>query len=273
MIALLDASQTEKLGTAELLSKVSSSRLNCFLTCRLKFYFRYVLGLVKPATGPLHVGKAVHWALQQWSKARWYGSPLDAGSLRQGFDLHWETSQEKEPVAWESDEEDKQKDKAWSLVDMYLRETPIPVEERPQAVEVVVEADLPGGLPRLTGIIDLVRPDGKVVDFKTTATTPVVAQAIHRNENQLTAYGILHREATGEDASGFELHHLVKTKLPKLVVTHVGPLTEQREQKFLRQVESYVEGVEREDFVPSAGLHCGSCELFHECSMWNGGRE
>lgn len=272
MIAVLDAPQSKAVETTELLSKVSASRLNCFLTCRLKFYFRYVLGLVKPSTGPLHVGRAVHWALQQWSKARWYGEPLDAQSLQQGFDLHWQSSQEKEPVAWEDDEEQKQKDKAWGLVDMYLRETPIPVEERPQAVEVAVEADLPEGLPRLTGVIDLVRPDRKVVDFKTTATTPLVAQAIHRNEAQLTAYGILHREATGEDASGFELHHLVKTKVPKLVVTEVGALTSQREQKFLRQVESYVEGVEREDFVPAPGLHCGSCEFLQECSMWEGGR-
>lgn len=270
MIALV--AKPAEAPALDVLSKVSASRLNCFHTCRLKFYFRYVLGLVKPATGALHVGKAVHWALQQWSKARWFGRPLDAEGLKQGFDLHWESSQESERVVWDSDEEPKQREKAWGLVDMYLRETPIPVEEKPEAVEVSVEADLPDGLPKLVGVIDLVRPNGKVVDFKTSATTPLIAQAIHRNETQLTAYGILHREATGEDASGFELHHLVKTKAPKLVVTHVGALTDQREQKFLRQVESYVDGVEREDFIPSPGLQCASCEYFHECTKWNGGR-
>jgi putative RecB family exonuclease len=268
LIAALDTPQSPKVDTESLLAKVSASRLNCFLQCRLKFYFRYVLKLAKPATGALHVGKACHWALQQWSKARWFGRPLDNDSLRQGFDLHWSSSQEKEPVAWEIDEEQKQKDKAWGLLEMYLRDTPIPTDEKPEGVEVSIEADLPDGLPKLVGVIDLVRPEGVVVDFKTSATTPLTAQAIHRTELQCSSYGILLREATGKDASGFELHHLVKTKVPKLAVTHVGAMTEQREQKLLRQVESYVDGVEREDFVPSPGLHCSSCEYFSHCQLW-----
>ena len=271
MITVLDNPQPVKVETNRILSKVSASRLNCFLMCRLKFYFRYVVKLAKPATGALFVGRTVHWALQQWSKARWFGRQLDTDSLKPGFDLHWETIQEREPVVWEIDEEAKQRDKAWGLVDMYLRETTIPADEKPEAVEVAIEADLPG-LPKLVGVIDLVRPGGKVVDFKTSATTPQIAQAIHRNETQLTAYGILHREATGHDASGFELHHLIKTKQPKLVVTAVGAMTDQREERFLRLVESYVDGVEREDYVPSPGLQCSSCEFFHECSAWRGQR-
>ena len=269
MIAVLDGPQTARVETNDILSKVSASRLNCFLTCRLKFYFRYVLKLTKPSTGPLFVGRAVHNALKRWSKARWLGQPHDTETLKPTFLTDWTLSQQEEPVEWEQDEEEKQQGKAWDLVDMYLRDTPISAEEKPEAVEVSVGADLPG-LPRLIGIIDLIRPGGKIVDFKTSAATPQPAQAIHRNETQLTAYGILYREATGEEASGFELHHLIKTKQPKLVVTDVGALTDGREQKFLRAVESYVEGVEREDYVPSPGLQCASCEFFNECSMWNG---
>lgn len=53
---------------------------------------------------------------------------------------------------------------------MYLRDTPIPAEEKPEAVEVRVEADLARHeLPTLVGIIDLVRPGGSIVDFKTSA--------------------------------------------------------------------------------------------------------
>lgn len=271
MIAVIDEPKRANAETSEILSKVSASRLNCFFSCRLKFYFRYVARIVKPTTGALHVGRTVHWALQQWSKARWFGRQLDPDSLKPGFDLHWESSQERNHVAWETDEEERQREKAWGLVDMYLRETTIPADEKPEAVEVSVEANLPG-LPKLVGVIDLVRPGGKIVDFKTSATTPQIAQAIHRNETQLTAYGLLYREATGHDASGFELHHLIKTKQPKLVVTAVGAMNEQREERFLRLVESYVDGVEREDYVPSPGLQCSSCEFFHECSTWGGNR-
>jgi hypothetical protein len=248
----------------QLTEVVSASRLSCFHACRLKFYFRYVLGLVKPANSALYTGKVVHAALQAWSTARWRGQPHDAAALKTGFLMGWITGQEEEPVAWEAGEEDAQQEKAWGLVDMYLRETPIPPDEKPEAVEVRVEADLPG-LPTLLGFIDLVRPGGRIVDFKTSAATPQAEQVLHRNELQLTAYGLLYREATGKRESGFELHHLVKTKTPKLVVTEAGPVSGDQEARFRRLVESYVDGVEREDFVPSPGLQCASCEFFAEC--------
>lgn len=175
------AKPTPQLNTLErLTSSVSASRLNCFHGCRLKFYFRYVLELIKPATAALYVGKTVHAALQQWSTARWRGQAPDAETLKPDFLMHWITAQEEEPVQWEDGEEDAQQDKAWGLVEMYLRDTPIPVDEKPQAVEVRVEADLAKhGLPTLNGIIDLVRPGGRIVDFKTSAATPNPEHALH----------------------------------------------------------------------------------------------
>lgn len=252
--------------TEHLTKVVSASRLNCFHSCRLKFYFRYVLELVKPATAALFLGKAVHAALQQWSTARWRGQPHDADSLKAGFLMTWITAQEEEPVKWDAGEEDTQQDKAWELVAMYLRDTPIPAEEKPEAVEVRVEADLAKhGLPSLLGFIDLVRPGGRIIDFKTSAATPNAEQALHRNETQLTVYGILYEEGTGKKESGFELHHLVKTKTPKLVVTEAPATTEAQRTKLFRLIESFVDGVEREDYVPSPGLQCAACEFFNEC--------
>lgn len=245
---------------------VSASRLNCFHSCRLKFYFRYVLEMVKPVSAALYVGKAVHAALQAWSMSRWRGQAHDAQGLREGFLANWGACQEDEPVAWEAGEEDDQQAKAWGLVEMYLRDTPVPAGEKPEAVEVRVEADLAKhGLPTLVGIIDLVRPGGRIVDFKTSAASPNTEQALHRNEAQLTAYGLLYREATGNPESGFELHHLVKTKVPKLVVTEAPATSESQRTKFFRLIESYTDGVEREDYVPSPGLQCAACEFFAEC--------
>jgi putative RecB family exonuclease len=97
---------------------VSASRLNCFHSCRIKFYFRYVLELIKPPTAALFVGKAVHAALQQWSTARWRGQPHDAESLKAGFLMNWITEQEEGAVSWEADEEEQQA-KAWGLVAIY----------------------------------------------------------------------------------------------------------------------------------------------------------
>ena len=230
-----------------------------------------MLGLVKPGTAALFTGKAVHAALQAWSTARWRGQPHDAESLKPGFLMNWITSQEEDPVKWDADE-DEQQEKAWGLVDMYLRDTPIPANEKPEAVEVRVEADLAmHGLPSLLGFIDLVRPGGRIVDFKTSAASPNAEQVLHRNETQLTAYGILYQEATGKQESGFELHHLVKTKVPKLVVSEAPAATQGQKTKLFRLIESFVDGVEREDYVPSPGLQCAACEFFNECRK--GGRE
>ena len=82
------------------------------------------------------------------------------------------------------------------------------------------------GLPTLIGILDLVRAGGRIVDFKTAGKTPSAEDAIHQNEIQLSCYSVLYREATGKRESGRELHHLVKTKTPKLIITSLEPMNE-----------------------------------------------
>ena len=266
MIALMEPPQHAKQSVLD--EPVSASRLNCFHSCRMKFFFRYVEKIQKPASAALHVGKSVHAALQHWSKLRWMGKPSAADDIKSAFEDHW--TQPEEPVAFDEGEEVIQRDKAWGLVEMYLRETPIPPDEKPLAVEVAVEADLAShGLPVLRGFIDLVRPGGLILDYKSTAQTPNETQVLHKNELQLSAYGLLYREATGEKESGFELHHLVKTKVPKLIVTRHDPVTEKQKGKLFRAIESFVEGGEREDYVPSPGLQCASCEFLGECRGWS----
>mgnify|MGYP003353796172 CR=1 FL=1 len=62
---------------------------------------------------------------------------------------------------------------------------------RPDSVDVSLKADLSShGLPRLIGILDLVRAGGRIMDYKTVAQTPGNEQAIHHNEVQLTCYSV-----------------------------------------------------------------------------------
>ena len=253
----------------ELLRTVSASRLGTWLQCRLKFYFRYVAGITKPTPPARHVGTVVHAVLQQWNLARWRRTPLDPAAVHTVFEQAW-LLPEGESIAWVDDEpETEAKAEALGLVETYLRDTPIPTDEKPEAVEVGVELDLRSrGLPVLTGVLDLVRAGGRIVDFKTTGKTPNPAMTLHTNEAQLTAYALLYREATDHRETARELHHLVKTKIPKLVVVEDGPATETQTTRFLRMVESYVRGLESEDFVPSPGFGCAACEFFRECRAW-----
>lgn len=252
----------------ELLHTISASRLGLWLSCRLKFYFRYLAGISKPPSSAMRVGSVVHAVLQQWNLARWRKAPLHGDMIKTVFDQAWANADVEEPIDWQ-DEQEATKASALSLIETYLRDTPIPLEERPEAVEVSVEMDLAKhGLPKLVGIMDLVRQGGRIVDFKTTSRTPDPGVVLHTTEVQTTAYALLYREATQKQESGIELHHLVKLKTPKIVVTQAGPATEDQETRLLHQIDSYVHGLEREDFIPAPGFQCAGCEFFAECRRW-----
>lgn len=254
---------------AKLQKTVSASRLNCWLQCRLKFYFRYVLKIAKPKTAALHYGSVLHLVLQQWNLNRWRKQPFDLAKLRQVFDTGWADQQQ---IDWDGEEQD-QKTSAWSVLERYFADTPIKTDERPEAVEVPVEADLAQhGLPVLVGVLDLVRSGGRIVDFKSTGKTPDHDSALHQNGLQLDCYSLLYREATGKREGGRELHHLVKTKVPKVIVTETGPMLEYQRSRLFRLMENYVEGVERGDFVPAVGMQCVGCEYQANCRKWDGGR-
>ncbi len=245
---------------------VSASRLNCWLSCRLKFFFRYVQGITKQPTPALHVGSVVHVVLQQWNLARWKRQVFELQRFRKVFDDGWIDQPGK--IDWEN-EETAQKNTAWSLLETYFTETPIKANEMPEAVEVPMETELSKyGLPTLLGVLDLVRAGGRIVDFKTAGKTPSPEDAIHLNELQLSCYSVLYREAAGKRETGRELHHLVKTKMPKIIITELGPMDDRQQVRLFKTIESYVEGVARQDFVPSPGLHCCSCEYRTECRLW-----
>jgi hypothetical protein len=191
--------------------------------------------------------------------------------LRQEFDKSWADKQDKSPIVWQDGEEQESKAEAWSLLETYFRDTPIKPDEKPEAVEVSVEADLSHhGLPRLIGIIDLVRQGKRIVDFKTAGQTPNPRTAGHLNETQLSCYSVLYRDCTGSQEAGLELHHLVKLKTPKLVISELSPMTPAQEMRLFKIMESYQRGLDQRDWIPSPNpMSCACCEFYSECRRWS----
>ena len=225
--------------------------------------------ITKPKTAALHFGSVLHLVLQAWNMARWRRQPFEIEKLKQVFEAGW--LDQGSVINWDG-EESEQKTLAWLVLEKYFTETPIKANELPEAVEVPVEADLSEfGLPRLIGVLDLVRAGGRIVDFKSIGKTPDTQMALHQNGVQLDCYSVLYREATGKRESGRELHHLVKTKTPKLIITPAEPMMEYQRSRLFRLMGNYVDGLAREDFVPAPGFGCMGCEFFHECRKWNGG--
>ena len=256
---------------SDLTRSVSASRLSLFHACRLRFFFRHVLGLTRPKAAALHLGATVHQTLRAWNRSRWQGKETSFGLMYATYDEAWIMGQTDEPVAWENQaEQEGQKQIGWRLLETFFRETNLVTAGKPEAVEVQVEADLSShGLPRLVGVLDLVQ-DGRIIDFKTLGQTPSADRSMLLHSMQVTAYSLLYRENTGQQELAVELHHLVKLKQPKLVVVSLPPVTDTQATRLYRVIESYVRGLERQDFVPSPGLQCATCEFAHECSAWAG---
>jgi putative RecB family exonuclease len=51
----------------------------------------------------------------------------------------------------------------------------------------------------------------------------------------------------------------------------MDPMSPEQIRRLVRIMESYVRGVEAEDYVPSPGMHCSWCDYYSECRKWNGG--
>jgi putative RecB family exonuclease len=253
---------------AELQKTVSASRLGLWLGCRLKFFFRYVQQIRKAPTPSMHCGSSVHAVLQAWNLSRWRREPFVTERFKALFNVRWLALQAESRIKWDG-EEDAERASSWRALEYYFLETPIKADEKPEAVEVAVSADLSKhGLPTLIGIIDLVRSGGRIVDLKLVGKTPDPELVVHTTEVQLTCYALLYRDATGHQEGGLELHHLVRTKQPKLIITTLPSATQQQQTRLFRQMESYQEGVARQDFVPSPGFACAGCEFIRECQRW-----
>lgn len=277
MIATAEPGRPEAVGQQRpedradyLRNTISASRLGLFLKCRLAFCFRYIAQIQKAPTPSKHAGATVHAVLQNWNLCRWRGQPFEIECFRAVFESQWTTLQAGAAIRWDG-EELAERQSSWAALQHYFTETPIRADERPEAVEVSVEADLGKyGLPTLIGFIDLVRSGGRIVDFKLVGKTPDAEKVAHTHEAQLTCYSLLYRDATGRKEAGVELHHLVRTKTPKLIITTLPPASVQQQSRLFKQIESYQRGLEHQDFVPSPGFHCSSCEYFNECRNWHG---
>lgn len=80
---------------------VSASRLNTWLGCRLKFYFRYVQQISKPKTPSLHVGSVVHLVLQAWNMSRWRKQEFQLERFKKLFEEGWK---DQTKINWDGEE-------------------------------------------------------------------------------------------------------------------------------------------------------------------------
>ncbi|QYY36720.1 PD-(D/E)XK nuclease family protein [Ruficoccus sp. ZRK36] len=257
-------------STDGLLDHISASTVKLYLTCPLKFWYKKVLKLPEPVSPSLHLGKAVHAALQHFHRARWRGECHERSTVIEAFTQAFNAPEETS-VYPDMDTRQTNHDKGIKMVEAYLDSEHGQMTELPLGVEVQLEEDLPVLPSPVLGYIDLVRVGNVPVDYKTCASTPNVQLEAFQHEVQLTLYQLLIESATSEKVEGRELVFLVKTKVPKVIVHRLEPASEREKQRVLDIACAAVDGIYHERFHPQPGMHCAWCSYRSQCAKWTGG--
>jgi putative RecB family exonuclease len=253
---------------------ISPSAAKSYLACSLKFYFERVACIRKNTPVALHLGKAVHAALQAFHLARWRGgddSPeATAAAYEQAF-LRLE--RDEGPVNFKGDaKREKCRLDGLRVIAAYL-DSPEAMKEKPRAVEVLLKEEIPGLSVPLTGAMDLVEGNFTPVDFKSAAAKPDPSHAAFDHEIQLVSYQLLMEAAIGESPPSLDLVFLVKTKTPQTIRVSSPPADAHRKRRVTALLETAVIGIAENRHHPQPGMNCSWCQYKNECMAWLPGME
>lgn len=248
---------------------ISPTAAKAYLGCSLRFYFERVLRIPKKTPPALHLGKAVHAALQAFHLARWRGGDDSPDAIATAYEEAFTNLERDEgPVRFKDDaERDEVRLDGLRVVAAYL-DSPEAMKEKPRAVEVLLKENIAGLSVPLTGAMDLVEGNFTPVDFKSAAAKPDPASAAFDHEIQLVSYQLLMEAATGETPPSLDLVFLVKTKKPQTIRVMSPPANAQRKRRVVTLLETAVQGIAAGRHHPQPGMHCSWCQFRCECMAW-----
>ena len=247
---------------------ISPTAAKAYLSCSLKFYFERVACIKKKTPAALHLGKAVHAALQAFHLARWRGGDDSPEAVAAAYEKAFSDLERDEGPVNFDDETEREKCRLDGLrvVAAYL-DSPEAMKEKPRAVEVLLKEEIPGLSVPLTGAMDLVEGNFTPVDFKSAAAKPDPGHAAFDHEIQLVSYQLL-LEAIGESPPSLDLVFLVKTKTPQVIRVSSPPADAHRKRRVVALLETAVEGIAAGRHHPQPSMQCSWCQYRNECMAW-----
>ena len=243
---------------------LSPTQVKTFLACPAKWMFHYLLGLKEPKTGSLALGTAFHSAIaanfRQKIETR---QDLPFAEVLEVFGKSWEDGAS--AASYEQDENpQKLAATGVALVERYMKEAAPSIQ--PRAVELPVSGRI-GGVP-VSGFVDLLDIEGRIIDCKTAARRPSAVS--HDYGLQLTSYTMLTPGASGQ----CRLDALTKTKAVQLIQLDytVGP----DERRYAEMIyPAAQDGMKSGLYLPHrASTLCSRryCGYWRECEREFGGR-
>ncbi len=248
---------------------LSSSQINLFLLCGLKYRYQYVEKRPKPfKSSGLAFGSALHSTISWVHKQEMNGKKVSPDLVLRIFDADW--------YSQKTDTEIRFKDTETELnlvilgkqfLQMFLEEPRKPVKgtEVPFTVPLVNPRKKENLGITLEGFFDVIEADDVITDYKTSGTT--MSQDDVDNHLQLTAYGYAYEQLFHKPPKGFRIVNFVKNKKPKMATFETARSTASYEAFFFL-VKEVLKAIKVGTFHPRPGYWCKDCEYRDVCPLW-----
>jgi putative RecB family exonuclease len=250
---------------------LSSSQINMYLLCSLKYKFQYVDKLPKPfKSSGLVFGSAFHSTLSWFFKEKMNGNGISLERVYRILEADWYAQKVDQDIRYkDGDSEMKLVVLAKELLGQYIS---LPFKE-------IMGTDIPFTIPlinpvtgetlgiNLEGYIDLIEKDETIVEFKTSNQS--MDQKDVDDHIQLTTYSYAYEMINQRPPKNLKIVNFVKTKKPK-----IKPFETKRDntdyQRFFYLAGQVLKGIQSQIFFPRSSFICKDCEYGEPCRGWMG---
>ncbi len=263
---------TEPTAITPVRKTISYSGLSCFLSCPLKFRFRYI-DKIQPdkVSANIALGKSVHSALSfLYSQLQNKNKPK-AEQLTEVFVEHFEAN-EAAGIQYNGDTKEAIIETGKSLLTVYCESVKYPKKIEGVDLELKVPITNPNTGETLNNYdllcyLDLFC-DKTVVDFKTGKSSKSQWDADNDVQLSLYALAILLSEQYGY------IPKLCFQVLLKLKTPRVQEISTTRNfsdfNRLFRIIQGFIKNIENPEhqYLPVRSYFCAGCEYGRECSAW-----
>lgn len=251
---------------------LSSSRINLYLMCSLKYKFHYVDKLPKPfRSSALAFGSAIHSAINWYHKEEMDGNGVTLDTLCKIFDADWYVQQTEADTHFKDSESPLiLSSLGKAMLGLYFQDPIKAVKgsEVPFTIPLVDPVTGKGPGINLEGFFDIIEEGDTIVEFKTSAVTMHPEDA--DNHLQLTAYSYAYAMLNNRPPKLMKIVNFVKNKMPKMLVFETVR-DESDHRRFFQLAMQVLEGIDRQVFFPRQSFMCRDCEYEGPCREWGRG--
>jgi hypothetical protein len=251
---------------------LSSSQLNIYLMCSLKYRFQYVDRIPRTfKSSGLAFGSVIHSTIDWFHKKRMKKLEVPLEDLYRIMESDWYCQKCEDEIRFkEGEDENKLLAMARNILSLYYH----------SPINGIVQTEFPFRIPLinpktkenlgipLEGYIDLIETDDVITEFKNTAKA--IDPDSLDDMLQLTTYSYAYRMIFGKEPQKLKIINFVKTRTPKVNVMEAGARNNEDYSRFFHLTKEVLRGIRSSIYFPRQSFLCKDCEYEIPCRAWQG---